>query len=234
LLQERGRHGELRRWRRRTLARMHDLSAYLREVKQRFSQWYNKGTGRSGPLWEDRFRSVLLDGTAGLTAMVAAYIDLNPLRARLCSDPAHYRYCGYGEAVRGSRRAQRSIRRMLDGTAAPSRRGALRAYRDLLGLGQRESARPQGAAGSSPGPVSTWADRGEWWGRATLLRHRLPALTKCLALGSKSFVAILFPRRAKRQLRVLRTDGARPLRDCGSIPLFGLRGHRRDRVDGGG
>ncbi len=34
----------------------------MRELKQRFTQWYNKRTQRKGPLWQDRFKSVYEDG----------------------------------------------------------------------------------------------------------------------------------------------------------------------------
>ncbi len=32
-------------------------------------------------------------------AAIAAYIDLNPVRAGLCEDPKDYRYCDYAEAI---------------------------------------------------------------------------------------------------------------------------------------
>ena len=44
---------------------------------------------------------------------MAAYIDLNPIRAKLVADPRDYRWCGYAEAVAGKivkpglRRSQR-------------------------------------------------------------------------------------------------------------------------------
>jgi len=38
------------------LDRMHDLSCFVGEMKQRISQWYNLKTERQGPLWEDRFK----------------------------------------------------------------------------------------------------------------------------------------------------------------------------------
>jgi len=79
-------------------ARRHDLSSFLKDLKQRFSQWYNQRQERSGHLWESAFRSVLVeDGEKALLTM-AAYIDLNPIRAGLCSDPADYGWSGYGEA----------------------------------------------------------------------------------------------------------------------------------------
>ncbi len=62
----------------RFFARMYDLSAFMKVVKQRFTQFFNRKHGRRGTLWEDRFKSVLVeDGHAA--RVVAAYIDLNPL-----------------------------------------------------------------------------------------------------------------------------------------------------------
>jgi REP element-mobilizing transposase RayT len=80
--------------------RMHDLSEFMKGVMQRFTQWYNGKHKRSGTLWEQRFKSVIVeDGLAART--MAAYIDLNPVRAGMVADPAEYRWSGYGEAVGG-------------------------------------------------------------------------------------------------------------------------------------
>ena len=38
---------------------------------------------------------------------MAAYIDLNPVRAGLVEDPKNYRFCGYAEAVVGHAAARR-------------------------------------------------------------------------------------------------------------------------------
>ena len=71
---------------------MSDLSAYMKIVKQRFTQWFNKKHARRGTLWEDRFKSTLVeDGHAA--RVVAGYIDLNPVRAALVRDPKDYRWC---------------------------------------------------------------------------------------------------------------------------------------------
>ena len=83
--------------------RMHDLSEFMKGFMQRFTQWYNRSTKRSGGLWEDVFKSVLVeDGLASRT--MAAYIDLNPLRAGIVPDPAEYRWSSYGEAMGGGPR----------------------------------------------------------------------------------------------------------------------------------
>ena len=57
--------------------------------------------GRKGTLWEDRFRSVLVEGAGLALATMAAYIDLNPVRAGMVEDPKDYRWSGYGAAMAG-------------------------------------------------------------------------------------------------------------------------------------
>jgi len=66
--------------------RMYDISVFIKELKGRFAQWYNQRHDRYGVLWAERFKSVLLEGGEALAA-VAAYIELNPVRASLCADP---------------------------------------------------------------------------------------------------------------------------------------------------
>jgi len=73
-----------------------DLSLFVKEVKERFSRWFNKKHSRRGTLWMDRFKSVLVESGSCLQTM-AAYIDLNPVRAGLVERPEDYRWCGYAE-----------------------------------------------------------------------------------------------------------------------------------------
>jgi hypothetical protein len=82
-----------------------DLSAFVKELKERFSRWFNKHHGRRGTLWMDRFKSVLVEDGEALRTM-ALYIDLNPVRAGLVEDPKDYRWSGSaaGSGPRGCRR----------------------------------------------------------------------------------------------------------------------------------
>jgi len=102
-----------RRWLERYWARMWDVSGFMKLLKQRFTQWYNHEAGRRGTLWEDRFKSVLVDGAGEALVTMAAYIDLNPVRAGLVSDPKEYRWSGYGEAVAGRKRARTGLQRVV-------------------------------------------------------------------------------------------------------------------------
>ncbi len=97
---------------------MHDLSEFMKGLKQRFTQWFNGSHGRSGTLWEGRFKSVLVeDGYAA--RVMAAYIDLNPVRAGMVARPEDYRWSSYGEAMRpgasaGRAKARAGICRVLE------------------------------------------------------------------------------------------------------------------------
>jgi putative transposase len=85
-----------------------NLSLFVKELKERFSRWFNKKHERRGTLWMDRFKSVLVEDGEALQTM-ATYIDLNPVRAGLVEDPKDYRWCGYAEAVGGSKQARRGL-----------------------------------------------------------------------------------------------------------------------------
>ena len=59
--------------------RMYDVSEFFKTLKQKFSQWYNKRNSRNGTLWEQRFKSILVEGSEHALLTMAAYIDLNPV-----------------------------------------------------------------------------------------------------------------------------------------------------------
>jgi hypothetical protein len=94
---------------------MHNLSAFMQELKQRFSCYYNRRHERSGSIWRGRFKSVLVEDQPGALRSMAAYIDLNPVRAGMVDDPFAYRWCGYAEAVAGGKPAQRGLSALIRG-----------------------------------------------------------------------------------------------------------------------
>jgi len=99
--------------------RMFDLSEFMKGLKQRFTQWYNGTHGRRGTLWEGRFKSVLVQNGYAARVM-AAYIDLNPVRAGMVGMPENYKWCSYGEAMRPKEgeKAREGICRVLAGADA--------------------------------------------------------------------------------------------------------------------
>ncbi|NIP97013.1 MAG: chemotaxis protein CheW, partial [Akkermansiaceae bacterium] len=114
------------------LYRMWDLSQFMKTLKQRFTQWFNKRHGRRGTLWEDRFKSVIVqDGYAA--RVISAYIDLNPVRAGIVENPARYRWCGYAEALVGKAPARAGIERVMSELEQwATGRPATRSWRELI------------------------------------------------------------------------------------------------------
>jgi REP element-mobilizing transposase RayT len=111
-LRAQGNHAGAERLRQTFLRRMWDLSAFMQGLKQRFAQWYNRREHREGHLWSGRFKSVLVeDGHAA--RVMAAYIDLNPVRAGIVQRPENYRWSGYGQAVAGLQTAREGLRRLM-------------------------------------------------------------------------------------------------------------------------
>ncbi len=203
-----------------------DLSLFVKEIKERFSRWFNKRRGRRGTLWMDRFKSVLVEGKGEPLRTMAAYIDLNPVRAGLVQDPKDYRWCGYAEALGGSRRAQRGLCK-AQGKPVDSWRsaGVAEAYRCLLHAegreikdAQNETVVQRGVSVESARAVL--AEKGKL-SPAELVRLRVRYFTDGLALGSKEFVESIFE--SQRELfGPRRKNGARRLIESNE-PFYTLR-----------
>lgn len=86
------------------LSRMHDLSWFMAGMTQRFTLWFNKRHHRRGRLWDERFKSGIVE-SANEARVLAAYIDLIPVRAGMSAEPEGYRWSSYGEAVHSGRPA---------------------------------------------------------------------------------------------------------------------------------
>lgn len=115
--------------------RMCDLSEFTKGIKQRFSMWYNTQNNRKGTLWEERFKSVLIDGDGSALLKVAAYIELNPVRAGICSDPKDYDWCSFAESLTGENLTRSAINQLTNQDAYQgSWPEALRQYRESFGF----------------------------------------------------------------------------------------------------
>ena len=53
--------------------RMHNLSEFTKTLLQRFTRWFNRTHKRSGTLWEERYKSVIVESGVAARTM-AAYI----------------------------------------------------------------------------------------------------------------------------------------------------------------
>ena len=182
------------------LKRMCSLERFMKELKERFSRWFNKRHGRRGTLWQERYKSVLVqDGEAAVT--MAAYIDLNPLRAGLVADPKDYRWCGYAEAVSGSKRARVGICRALGISRDRWRGDGAEIYRRILltegmeaaettkdGARKQEGDSVRRKRGFKREKALAQLEKGVKLSRGELLRCRVRYFSEGLVLGSRGFV----------------------------------------------
>ena len=112
-------HSAIEAWRQRQVARMFSLSEFMKAIQLRFSRWFNLRNDRRGTLWESRYTSVIVEEEERALRTMAAYIDLNPVRAGMVSDPADYRWSGYAEAMAGKALARRGLVRIIGQMAWP-------------------------------------------------------------------------------------------------------------------
>jgi len=61
---------------------------------RRYVQYVNRSYRRTGTLWDSRYKSSLVQAETYLLAC-HRYIELNPVRAAMVDDPAHYRWTSY-------------------------------------------------------------------------------------------------------------------------------------------
>ena len=74
------------------------LPKMMQAVGRSYVQTFNKVHGRTGTLWEGRYRSTLIQTERYLLACMA-YIDLNPVRAHLVAQPDDYIWSSYSHYV---------------------------------------------------------------------------------------------------------------------------------------
>ena len=213
------------------LDRFCSLRHFMKELKETFSRWFNKRPGRRGTLWQERYRSVLVENGEALQTM-AAYIDLNAVRAGLVDDPKDYRWCGYAEALGGSKRARRGLCVVLEMKVASWATNAQETYRRLLlGVGieageeLKESEERQGRKfrrrGMKRADALAELREGKRLSKADLLRCRVRYFSDGLVLGSRDFVERAFLER-REWFGEKRQSGARGLPVEGER-LFSLR-----------
>jgi REP element-mobilizing transposase RayT len=202
--------------------RMWDLSEFMKSLKQRFSRWFNRQHERKGTLWEERFKSALVE--SGLAARtVAGYIDLNPVRAKMVKESEDYRWCSFAEAVAGKHRAREGLQRVLfereqHATSVEDAAGMLTSwrkaahlYRQLLKADERRGEIERETAMTETQPLS----------EAQMLRRRVRHFTDGLVIGTKQFVDEVFAA-TREHFGPRRKSGARRIRRV-ETPLCAMR-----------
>jgi|SRR5688572_24518022 len=134
----------------------------MKSVGQHYVEHVNRVHGRTGTLWEGRFKSSIA-ASAKYVLACYRYIELNPVRAGLSKDPGEYQWSSYGCNAQGrpdslvsahsayaglqetSELRQRAYSSLfdvpLDGESLSEIRSALRTGR-ALGSARRSRGRP--------------------------------------------------------------------------------------------
>jgi len=212
-LRQAGQEETAERMKRPYVQRMNNLAAFMKTLKQRVSISYNRRHGRVGTLWEERYKSLLLEGECGALMAVSAYIDLNPVRAGLVQDPKDYRFSGYGEAAGGSKLAREGLALVVGGGGDW---GVVSGeYRQVLYIkGEARGITPEGdpvRTGFSEEEVGAVVSAKGRLSLGEVLRCRVRYFTDGLVLGRKVFVEETF-RRKRSHFSAKRQDGARMMK----------------------
>jgi len=109
---------------------VHSCATLIRDLGQRYVQYFNRRYARSGTLWESRYRSCLVDSPSYVLACYR-YIELNPVRAGMVGSAVDYPWSSHlgnaGHVVNQLLTPHSEYSAL--GTDAPAR---LVSYRDLF------------------------------------------------------------------------------------------------------
>jgi putative transposase len=76
------------------------IGKVMQSVGRRYVQYFNFTYGRTGTLWEGRYKATLID-TERYLLTCYRYIELNPVRAGLVAGPGEYPWSSYGANALG-------------------------------------------------------------------------------------------------------------------------------------
>ena len=74
----------------------------MKAVGERYVRYFNERHERTGTLWDGRFKSCLVHSETYLMVCYR-YIELNPLRAGMVSEPLQYRWSSHPTNAKGAR-----------------------------------------------------------------------------------------------------------------------------------
>ena len=166
--------------------KLSNLSEFIKEVKQRFSRYYNKLHGRRGYFWGDRFKSVIVENGDTLINCLA-YIDLNPIRANIVEKPEDYRWSSIGYHIQTGNKANfLSTDFGLNGYEEMTEEERLKDYREFM----YEKGALETEKGTTIEDAVIDKERGKDYELTTVdrLRYKTRYFTDSGIIGTKGFV----------------------------------------------
>jgi len=78
-----------------------NLSKTMHAINFSYAQYFNYRYNKVGYLWQNRFKSYVVNKDKYLLNLIA-YIEYNPIRAKLVSSPEDYKWSSYKARVTGN------------------------------------------------------------------------------------------------------------------------------------
>ncbi len=194
------------------------LSEFVKDLKQRFSRWYNRRYDKSGYFWSGRFKSVIVQPGVALVHTLA-YIDLNPVRAGAAARPEDWRWCSLAYHVQRNNRGK--LLSLDFGMELPQqpgkRRGRLALYRRYV---YEVGALPiPGKAAIAEDVLQTEARRGFELPATERFCKRNRYFVDSVIIGSREFVTSVYGQTAA----LLGPHKSPPVRIRGVSGLYSFR-----------
>jgi putative transposase len=127
------------------------IGRMMQSVGGRYARYFNDRFGRTGTLWEGRYRATVINSDDYLFTC-CRYIEENPVRAGMVPDPAAYRWSSFAANALGAEDALVTPHERYVALGASSRAQRL-AYRALF----RDSLEPSAVASIRDATNHAWA-----------------------------------------------------------------------------
>lgn len=75
------------------------ISCYMKDILNSYTKYFNNQHKRKGPLWEGRFKNVLVVNDEQLLHLTR-YLHLNPVTAKLVNKPQEWDFSSYNEYLK--------------------------------------------------------------------------------------------------------------------------------------
>lgn len=108
------------------------ITHLMQDVGRKFVRYINHSYGRTGTLWEGRYKASLIDSDAYLLTCMR-YIELNPVRANMVDHPGAYRWSSYAHNAYAEASALLASHPVYT-SLAPNTPLRAHAYRELFGI----------------------------------------------------------------------------------------------------
>ena len=168
--------------------RLFDPSIFMQQLQFQFTRYYNRTHQREGNLWRTRYRSVLLEGQHKTLSKVAAYIDLNPVRAKITDDPKDYLWCSYAAALGNDPIAKAGLAYLVHNSLREEDRSKPLPAQDIASIYRTWLFGKKAQKKIKPELIRQALQNNGKLGLEQLLRCRARYMNAGLVLGSKDFI----------------------------------------------